>query len=340
MAEPLETQDLSEIGLAYCRALSDDLRALVGVEITVGTPEIETVKADAVIESDQPVARTTCKNKKDEDQIYHCLVSRSMAVTLACLLMGHTEERLKEMREQSLDEETLDAFGEVMNLATAVLSRLFTDKFGLPPLGVDSNTELEHPMSDTDWLDDVEYVRAYFRVTIPGYGDESLIIVFPPNVAHEWFGIDIGEFAKSKDLDDGAEQDEDAIEPISIVFIEPDEELRNEIEDMEEEMIHSIWTIDPEEFDPDELEEFADVGAFVIEWDLSIRTGLDFLECLREDEAMREVPILIMSETPTESKVRTAIRSGADSFVTKPLDLEELRARLDPLLLARQRAAS
>ena len=55
---------------------------------------------------------------------------------------------------------------------------------------------------------------------------------------------------------------------------------------------------------------------------------------------MREVPILIMSETPTESKVRTAIRSGADSFVTKPLDLEELRARLDPLLLARQRAAS
>lgn len=343
MAEPVKTQDLSKVGLAYARAFTEDLRALVGAEVTVGTPQIESVKAEAVIQSDQPVTRTTCKNKKEDSQIYHCLVSRSMAVTLACLLMGHTEERLKEMREQPLDEETLDAFGEVMNLGTAVLSRLFTDKFELPPVGVDSTVELEDPMSDTAWLADVEYVRAYFSVIIPGYADESLTIVFPPNVAHDWFGIEIGDYSKSRHADVDAEegeQDEDAIESVSIVFIEPNEELRNEIEDLEEELVHSIWTIDPEEFDPDELDEFADVGAFVIEWDLDIRTGLDFLECLREDEEIRGVPILMMSANPSESKVRTAIRSGASSFVTKPIDLEELHARLDPLLLARQRAAS
>lgn len=339
MAEPVETQDLSSIGLAYARAFTEDLRALVGAEVTIGTPEIESVQAAAVVQSDQPLARTTCKNKQDSEQQYHCLVSRSMAVTLACLLMGHTEERLKEMRELPLDEETLDAFGEIMNLGTAVLSRLFTDKFDLPPVGVVATEELSSPLSDTEWLVDPEYVRVHFPVTIPGYGDESLTIVFPPNVAHDWFGIDIGEYAESISSDEvDGEQDEDAIEPISIVFIEPDEETRNDIEDLEEELIHSIWTIDPEEFDPDELDEFSDVGAFVIEWDLNIRTGLDFLECLREDETIRGVPILMMSATPSDAKVRTAIRSGADSFVTKPLDLEELQTRLDPLLLARQRA--
>ncbi|MCH7866254.1 MAG: response regulator [Myxococcales bacterium] len=339
MAEPLETQDLAVIGLAYARAFTEDLRALVGAEITIGTPRIETVRADSVIEDEQPLARTTCKNKKNAEEQYHCLVSRSMAVTLACLLMGHTEERLKEMRELPLDEETLDAFGEVMNLGTAVLSRLFTDKYGLPPVGVLSTVELTSPMEDTEWLVDAEYLRCHFPVNIPGYGDESLVIVFPPNVAHEWFGVDIGPFAESSGSEeDQGELDEDAIESTSIVFIEPNEETRNEMEDLEDDMIHSIWTIDPEEFDPDELDEFAEVGAFIIEWDLDIRTGLDFVECLREDEHLREVPILMMSATPSEAKVRTAIRSGANSFVRKPIDLDELQSRLDPLLLARQRA--
>ena len=98
------------------------------------------------------------------------------------------------------------------------------------------------------------------------------------------------------------------------------------------------WTLDPDEFDPDELDEFSDVGAFFIEWNLDIRTGVDFLETLRGDERTSATPILMMSNEATEGKVRAAIRSGADSFISKPIDLEEIAIRLNPLLLARQKA--
>ncbi len=339
MADSVEPQDLSVVGLAYARAFTDDLRALVGADIALNSPEIETVAAGTVVECGVPMARTTCANKEEEGQTYFCLVSRRVAVTLACMLMGHPEERVKEMREQPLDEEMLDAFGEVMNLGTAVLSRMFTDQYGLPPVGVESTIEVESPGADEPWLDADEYVIARYAIAIPGYEDGSLTMVFPPDVANAWFGIQIGRFGKSGDATAGDEdRDENTIEPTSIVFIEPDEELRNEIEDMEESLIHSIWTIDPEEFDPDELEEFAEVGAFFIEWDLAIRTGLDFVECLRGEELTENTPVVMMCATPTDFKVRTAIRSGANSFVSKPLDLAELHARLDPLLLARQRA--
>lgn len=343
MADSLEPQDLSAVGLAYARTLSDDLGALLGTDIAIGVPTVETVGPDAVLEDDLPIALSVCKNKHEESQVYYCLMSRQAAVTLACLLMGQPEERINEMRRESLDEDALDAYSEVMNLATAVLSRMFTDQYGLPPVGVESTVEVGTPSADESWLQADEFALLRYPISIPGYDDESLTMVFPPEVAHAWFGMAIGPFAESDPpdgLDDEEDRDENTIEPTSIVFIEPSEELRNVIEDLEEEIIHSIWTMDPEEFDPDDLDEFADVGAFFIEWDLSIRTGLDFVECLRAQELTQDTPILMMSETPTQSKVHLAIRVGANSFITKPIDLEQIHAKLDPLLLARQRTMS
>ncbi len=163
-------------------------------------------------------------------------------------------------------------------------------------------------------------------------GDSHAFVSFPD------FPVPAADGDGSGRANDGEDRDENAIEPTSIVFIEPDEDTRNDIEDLEDELGHSIWTLDPDEFDADELDEFADVGAFFIEWDLKIRTGVDFLETLRGDERTVTALVLMMSKEPTDGKVRAAIRSGANSFVTKPIELEEVHARLNPLLLARQKA--
>lgn len=337
MSETPETQDISAVMVAYAKAFTDDLRALLGVDITIGKPDVATVEAGEVNQDDFPVAQTVCSSEQQEDQVYFCTVSREVSVKLVCLLKGHSEERMKEMRELPLDAETLDAFGEVMNLATAVLSRMFTDQYSLPPLGVVSTTDVASPKKDPPWKDCEALAVVRCPIAIPGSEDEgSLAMIFPPDVAHAWFGMQIGPY-KTSGPAATSDHDLGAVEPTQIVFIEPSEEIRNEIEELEEGMIHSIWTMDPEEFDPDEMEEFADVGAFFIEWDLAFRTGLDLLECLRQADVTRNIPVLMMSKAPTDSKVRTAIRSGADSFVSKPLDTDEFQARLDLLLRERQR---
>jgi CheY-like chemotaxis protein len=334
------THDLNKIATAYAKALTDDLSALVGTEITIGSPSVEVVSAGDIAADELPVGLTTCKNKEDEEDVYFNLVSRAVAVTMACLLMEQPEERVKELAEEPLDDASLDAFGEVMNVCTAVLSRVFTDEYDLPPVGVESNREAESPSIDSTWLTAPQVSVVRFQISIPNYEDGTLTMVFPPGVARKWFGIDFDEESEDEAVEPECEVSETQIEiePTQIVFIEPSEEIRNEIEDMEEGMEHSIWTMDPEEFDPDELKEFADVGVFFIEWDLAIRTGLDLLECLRGEELTQFTPIVMMSDTPTEGKVRTAIRSGANSFMAKPVTLADLKARLDPLLLERQRA--
>ena len=341
MADSPESQDLSEVGLAYARAFSDDLRALVGTDVSLKGPIVATESRNEAIVDDATIAHTVCHSKENSDLIYHVTVPASSAITIACLLMGHGEERIKEMREQPLDEETLDAFGEVMNLATAVLSRIFTDQYQLPPLGVVSLEEVDSPQIDNQWLDAGEYAVARFKLQIPGFEDGPFVLLFPHPVAKEWFGIQLkGADGDEDGRRDAGEYDEDQIEPTSIVFIDPSEDSRNDIEDLEDELGHSVWTLDPDEFDPDELDEFSDVGAFFIEWNMEIRTGVDFLETLRCDERTVGVPILMMSEEPTDGRVRAAIRSGANSFVSKPIDLEEVNVRLNPLLLARQKLAA
>ncbi len=338
MADSSKAQDLADVGAAYARAFAGDLEALVGASIKIAAPTIETLVPDTVVVDRDPIALTRCHNKNDHEQVYFCWVSRSVAVTLACMLMGHPEERMKEMRSEPLDEEMLDAFGEVMNLGTALLSRMFTDDYALPPVGVLSTSEVTKPKADTSWIEGEEFVVARFPVSIPESEEAVLSIAFPPSAAHHWFGYDLGPFARREKA--VHEIEEGDIEPTSVVFIDPDEETRNDIEDLEEGFLHSIWTIDPDEFDPDELDEFAEVGAFFIEWDLATRTGLDFVECLRGDELTAEAAILMMSSEPTDAKVRTALRSGADSFVTKPVELEEVSARLDPLLRVLQRKSA
>ncbi|MDP6978830.1 MAG: hypothetical protein QF570_09555 [Myxococcota bacterium] len=337
MADSTRPQNLEEVCTVYAKAFAGDLEALVGVKVKLGRPEVATAAPGGIALDSDPIALTRCRNKNDDEQTYFWVVSRALAVTLGGMLMGYPEESMKESRAQPMDEELLDAFGEVMNLGTAVMSRLFTDDYNLPPVGVVETSQIEKPKADVAWLEGEAFAVARFEFELEGFEDSTLTVAFPPSAAHHWFGYAIGPYGRASKAASVASGE---IEPTSVVFIEPDEETRNDIEDLEDDFVHSIWTIDPDEFDPDELTEFADVGAFFIEWDLDTRTGLDFLECLRGDEITRGAAIVMMSTDPTEAKVRTAIRSGADSFIAKPFETVELDGRLNPLLAQRQQSES
>lgn len=56
------------------------------------------------------------------------------------------------------------------------------------------------------------------------------------------------------------------------------------------------------------------------------RSGTEFLRHVKRDPALRTVPVIILTSSDDPHEITTAYRLGADSYLVKPLRLEELYA--------------
>jgi DNA-binding response OmpR family regulator len=65
------------------------------------------------------------------------------------------------------------------------------------------------------------------------------------------------------------------------------------------------------------------------------QSGFAVIERMRGDPELRDVPILVISAFTTESDRLAAEEAGADSFLPKPFDPEELEAIVQELLASR-----
>ncbi len=53
-------------------------------------------------------------------------------------------------------------------------------------------------------------------------------------------------------------------------------------------------------------------------------SGLDMLEFLRRRKEWKELPVVMLSSEAADSMVDRALQMGADSYLTKPVTIEEL----------------
>jgi DNA-binding response OmpR family regulator len=61
-------------------------------------------------------------------------------------------------------------------------------------------------------------------------------------------------------------------------------------------------------------------------------TGLEFLEELRKQEALRQTPVVVMSGVPNEDDRRQTKALAAIDYIVKPSKFSELRGILSSLL--------
>jgi DNA-binding response OmpR family regulator len=62
------------------------------------------------------------------------------------------------------------------------------------------------------------------------------------------------------------------------------------------------------------------------------RSGLDVLEMMRADEHLHTTPVIVVSAWQTADDQKAAIAIGADAFLGKPFELEELTTKVSSLL--------
>ncbi len=79
------------------------------------------------------------------------------------------------------------------------------------------------------------------------------------------------------------------------------------------------------------LEDFS-VDAMVVDWMLPDSSGIEFIRWLRRQERYRQIPVLMLTAKAAENDTITGLEAGADDYLTKPMSLRELNARINALL--------
>lgn len=70
----------------------------------------------------------------------------------------------------------------------------------------------------------------------------------------------------------------------------------------------------------------------VVDWMLPDGSGLELVRWLRRQEDYQRIPVLMLTARGEESDMITGLDSGADDYLSKPMSLRELNARVRALL--------
>ncbi len=71
---------------------------------------------------------------------------------------------------------------------------------------------------------------------------------------------------------------------------------------------------------------------FIIDWMLPDGSGIDLVRWIRRQDAFQQIPVLMLTARSAESDLITGLDSGADDYLTKPMSLRELNARVRALV--------
>ncbi len=67
----------------------------------------------------------------------------------------------------------------------------------------------------------------------------------------------------------------------------------------------------------------------IVDWMLADSSGVELIRWLRRKEAYCQLPVLMLTARSQESDKILGLESGADDYMTKPVSLRELQARVN-----------
>lgn len=72
---------------------------------------------------------------------------------------------------------------------------------------------------------------------------------------------------------------------------------------------------------------------FVItDWNMPGMPGLDLLLAIRADEALKDIPVLMVTAEAKRDQIVAAAEAGVSGYVIKPFSAETLKKKLDKIL--------
>ena len=84
----------------------------------------------------------------------------------------------------------------------------------------------------------------------------------------------------------------------------------------------------------DRLAEEESVDLILLDVNMPQMNGLDLLRRLRQDPSHRDIPVLLISTTGSAASVERGLGAGADGFLAKPFQADELNRAIEGVLSA------
>ena len=68
------------------------------------------------------------------------------------------------------------------------------------------------------------------------------------------------------------------------------------------------------------------------DWNMPNMNGLELIEAVREDNKMKDLPILMVTTRNIKDDIVNAIKAGANGYIVKPFDTRTLNNKIDEII--------
>jgi two-component system chemotaxis response regulator CheY len=77
------------------------------------------------------------------------------------------------------------------------------------------------------------------------------------------------------------------------------------------------------------------IGLVVTDWNMPNMTGLELLQKIRGDAALKDTPVLMVTAEGLKENVIDAVKAGVDNYVVKPFTAETIKEKLEQIFKKR-----
>jgi two-component system chemotaxis response regulator CheY len=69
----------------------------------------------------------------------------------------------------------------------------------------------------------------------------------------------------------------------------------------------------------------------VADWNMPVMTGIDMLRAIRADEALKSIPVLMVTAEAKKENIVAALQAGVNNYIVKPFNAKTLEEKLNKI---------
>jgi len=69
----------------------------------------------------------------------------------------------------------------------------------------------------------------------------------------------------------------------------------------------------------------------VADWNMPVMTGIDMLKAIRADEALKSIPVLMVTAEAKKENIVVALQAGVSNYIVKPFNAKTLEEKLNKI---------
>ncbi len=69
----------------------------------------------------------------------------------------------------------------------------------------------------------------------------------------------------------------------------------------------------------------------VSDWNMPVMTGIDMLKAIRADEALKAIPVLMVTAEAKKENILAALQAGVSNYIVKPFNAKTLEEKLNKI---------